>query len=94
MSEQVHMVCSPVQWGPSNIDGSTIATCTLCDQDVHLAPASIWLLEQHPGAAIACIPCAADKLPPPDEVRFAPEQLEEVVRNLTRPAKGSKGPPS
>jgi hypothetical protein len=76
--EEAHYIVCLRDPDTSGFTDNAHGKCSVCDHDVHFRP---YMTKAVPEAVLLCMDCAL-KLPPPDEVRTCPEQVDELTAML------------
>src|SRR5437899_3197012 len=90
--DEIVVLCSLVEDGPSGVFGSTREECACCRKKVWLSPATRRTVEKTGQEyKLLCIPCGEQRLqdnPSPDEKLMLPseDQLRELRESLKRMA--------
>lgn len=88
-SEDIVVLCSRVEDGPSGVYGSTKEECAECHKQVWLSPATRSTVEKAgPEYTILCIPCGERRMrnnPANDDKLMMPsvEQWREILKGLS-----------
>ncbi len=87
--DDVVVLCSLVEDGPSSVYGSTKEECCECHKQVWLSPATRDTVEKESkDFKILCLPCGERRLrenPSPDDKLMLPsaQQMREILKGLT-----------
>jgi hypothetical protein len=98
--DDVVVLCSLVEDGPSSVSGSTKETCYQCQKQVWLSPATRRTVERESkDYKVLCIPCGQQRLrdnPSPDDKLMppSPEQWGEIFKGLLEAPDDNLVPPS
>jgi hypothetical protein len=84
--DELVVLCSLVEDGPSGVYGSTKEECSSCHKKVWLSPGTRTTVERAgPTYKLLCLPCGVKRLeehPSPDDKLMmpSPEQLRELLK--------------
>jgi hypothetical protein len=87
--DDVVVLCSRVEDGPSGVPGSSKEFCCQCLRQVWLSPATRKTVEEsNPEYKIVCLVCGEKRLrenPSADDQLMlpSPEQLKEILKNIS-----------
>lgn len=84
--------CWPTKWSRSKVPGSIVDYCSVCKQEVNVAPTSQAIMDK---VRLLCIPCGTLRLrnnPAGGDLRLFPGQAAEIEREMRRRAEEDEPP--
>lgn len=81
MPETKVLICKPTASEGCVVPGTLPDKCSKCGQPVWVSPSSFFIMQDNPGIAILCIPCAVahiKKAKHPKIEDITPAQAEEI----------------
>jgi len=87
MPEKKVLICTPTSPEVYVVPGSLPDKCSKCGQHVWVSPSSWLIMQDNPGIAILCTPCALAQLKKAKHPRIediTPAQAEEIDKYLRK----------